>query len=926
MNYPSQYPNNHRCRWEITAAAGYYINLTFSDDFDVPSTESTLEGDQSEGSCMFDHVSVFDGRFDRLLGRFCNNERPPRFLLSPWNKLRIVFNTDSKNAGRGFSISVRSSKFTLPSELKPYLQASNNACPAKWSYYRDHCYRAFKEQESLQWYKAEEKCSDLGKGRDGHLVSIQDEKEMKVVHYLLTSVWKSEPNTSFYIGLIDVSKEGVYRWSDNNPMSYTDWAKGARFGDETAPQPDGGAYEDCTIIKFDSIHSTENWHDIPCSLGKNSFLNLSAKHFEDVVDSYICKMKARVPPVNYIATRKNLYEDVLIPSDTVIRKLAVRERYFVCQNMEVVSVLQRCDANANCRDGSDEAFGCPQLSSDRCLPFQFRCANRRCISIAYTCDFVDDCGDGSDEKNCYIRPCRVDEFRCNSGQCIPINKRCNLLNDCKDGSDEGPVCSSKGYCNPQITFQCYYGNCIPLEAVCDRHRDCPGKFHEDEQESSCYMMQNRSLTLNRQMQTFLCQSGQRIDPKYKCIYEFDQYGYQIGCRDVSHLRACEKFQCSKDYVKCPNSYCIPPRYICDGKRDCVGGEDEIDCKTFECPGSYRCINNNTCILFQNLCDSIRHCPHGDDEWFCDLKCPVGCDCIGLYVNCASNNFTRLPFDLTRGVRKLDFSDNYLGPTMDHVDFRGYYLIVELILQFNRIEVLRKKKFVELKNLQHLDLRYNRIHTIESAAFAEVILINTLLLDGNPNISVIEPTAFIGLSRLTHLNISNTSVRKLKSNAFSGLTNLQKLTFRHSRLETVESGAFLGLNSVTSLDLYGNDIRYFKKDIFTGLAGLKNLSTSSFKFCCIIANPPFNIPFDRCLPPPDEISDCEDLMSSPVQRTFLWVLGTIALGCNIFVIIWRIRIRSSPNKVSSLLILSLGFADCLMGVYMLIIASVDVYYR
>lgn len=637
-------------------------------------------------------------------------------------------------------------------------------------------------------------------------------------------------------------------------------------------------------------------------------------------------MEANMATYDRALHRKNLYEDVVVPNDTVIRKLASREKYFVCQNMEVVSVLQRCDGIPTCRDKSDEAFGCPQLFSDRCLPFQFKCANRRCISIAYTCDFVDDCGDGSDEKHCYIRPCHSNEFRCNSGQCIPVNKRCNLLNDCKDGSDEGPVCSSKGYCNPQITFQCYYGNCIPLEAVCDRHRDCPGKFHEDEQDSSCYTMQNRSLTTIKGRKTSLCQSGQRIDPKYKCIYEFDQYGYQIGCRDVTHLRGCEKFQCSSDYIKCPNSYCIPLRYICDGKRDCVGGEDEIRCSKFECPGSYRCINHTSCVLFQNLCDSIRHCPSGDDEWFCDLKCPSGCDCIGLYINCASNNFTRLPNDLTQEVRKLDFSDNHLGPTMEYVDFRGYYHLVELIIQFNRIEVLKKKKFVELKNLQQLDLRFNNIHTIESAAFAGVILVNTLLLDGNPNITVIEPTAFIGLPRLSHLNISHTSVRKLKSNVFTGLTNLQKLTFRYSNLESVESGAFLGLNSVTSLDLYGNDIRYFKKDVFTGLISLKNLSTSSFKFCCIVTNPPFNIPFDRCLPPPDEISDCEDLMSSPVQRTFLWILGSVALGCNIFVIIWRIRIRSSPNKVSSLLILSLGCADCLMGVYMLIIASVDVYYR
>jgi hypothetical protein len=66
------------------------------------------------------------------------------------------------------------------------------------------------------------------------------------------------------------------------------------------------------------------------------------------------------------------------------------------------------------------------------------------------------------------------------------------------------------------------------------------------------------------MPDFKCQSGQIIDQKYRCIYEFDQLGYQMGCRDVSHLRDCETYQCPADYVKCTDSYCIPPRYICNG--------------------------------------------------------------------------------------------------------------------------------------------------------------------------------------------------------------------------------------------------------------------------------------------------------------------------------------------------------------------------
>ncbi|XP_015784111.1 G-protein coupled receptor GRL101 [Tetranychus urticae] len=947
INYPSHYPNNYRCRWEIRADEGYYINLTIN-DFDVPGSETPGEGDKE--SCLFDHVSFFDSRFNRLIGRYCNSLLPGRYLVSPWNRLRIDFNTDIKGAGRGFNFTINIEKFTIDTELVPFLSAPPLACPVDWQFYKGHCYRAYKEYESLQWYKAEEKCSDVGKGRDGHLVSILDAKEMRVVHHFLTSVWHAEPHQSFYIGLIDVSKEGVYRWSDNNPMSYTDWAKGSGFqgvGDvTTAPQPDGGAYEDCTILKFASIHSTDGWHDVPCSLGKNSFPNLPSKLFEDVVDSYICKMDASAASFNVPPTREALYDDVIVPKEKIIRDLAVKEKYFVCANLEVISILQLCDGSATCRDGTDELDECPSSvgSNQKCLPFQFRCNNRRCISIALTCDFVDDCGDGSDEKNCYIRACKPSEFKCASGQCIPISQRCDLLFDCKDGSDENPsMCTSSGYC-PSTTFQCYYGTCIPLYAVCDHHRDCPGKFHEDEQESSCYMMFNRSsvissLTSSPPLSPYhhffhsssrglTCASGQQIDQKFKCIYEFDQFGYQVGCRDVTHLRDCEKFECSIDYIKCPNSYCIPPRYICDGKRDCVGGEDETRCGSFVCPGQYKCINHPSCILLHQLCDGIRHCPGGDDEWFCNLTCPASCSCIGLYANCTWSNLTSLPRNLTLDIRKLDLTGNLLGPAMDsfEIDFSPYYHLVELILQSNGIKILRRRQFVDLKDLLVLDLRYNRIVVIESAAFAGLVRVNSLLLEGNTNLSEIEPRAFIGLSELKILNISGSHVRTLHANVFMGLTNLQNLEFRANRLEVVESGCFTGLTSVTILDLQGNDIKVFKKDMFNGLESLRYLYTNSFKFCCLVADKPFNIPFERCLPLPDEISDCEDLMSSPIQRYFLWILGSVALICNLSVIVWRFRSRLGSNKVSSSLILSLGCADVLMGLYMLIIASVDVYYR
>ena len=57
---------------------------------------------------------------------------------------------------------------------------------------------------------------------------------------------------------------------------------------------------------------------------------------------------------------------------------------------------------------------------------------------------------------------------------------------------------------------------------------------------------------------------------------------------------------------------------------------------------------------------------------------------------------------------------------------------------------------------------------------------------------------------------------------------------------------------------------------------------------------------------------------------IWVLGMLACAGNLFVVIWRVRTERA--KVSSFFIINLGMSDFLMGVYMLIIASVDVYYR
>ena len=46
---------------------------------------------------------------------------------------------------------------------------------------------------------------------------------------------------------------------------------------------------------------------------------------------------------------------------------------------------------------------------------------------------------------------------------------------------------------------------------------------------------------------------------------------------------CADWRCPNMY-KCPDSYCIHYKRICDGHKDCINGEDELTCENYYCPG------------------------------------------------------------------------------------------------------------------------------------------------------------------------------------------------------------------------------------------------------------------------------------------------------------------------------------------------------
>ncbi|KAM9191455.1 thyrotropin receptor isoform 2-T2 [Mergus octosetaceus] len=81
----------------------------------------------------------------------------------------------------------------------------------------------------------------------------------------------------------------------------------------------------------------------------------------------------------------------------------------------------------------------------------------------------------------------------------------------------------------------------------------------------------------------------------------------------------------------------------------------------------------------------------------------------------------------------------------------------------------------------------------------------------------------------------------------------------------------------------------------------------------------------CTPEPDEFNPCEDIMGYQFLRIVVWFVNLLAILGNIFVL-FILLTSHYKLTVPRFLMCNLAFADFCMGLYLLLIASVDLYTR
>ena len=489
-----------------------------------------------------------------------------------------------------------------------------------------------------------------------------------------------------------------------------------------------------------------------------------------------------------------------------------------------------------------------------CFPGFFNCADS-CVSHITLIDGTPDCPNGMDELGIHINTTMgvttrvlhwILHYICSDTESIPWYRVCDGQKDCKYGQDEEPCVlytqtinylnNSKipvTYPSPATNTSCGdlfhcvdQSVCIPHEWVDDLAPDCPVATSEEEP----YLLQDPTVHPTPPVCTntshLPCQLGHsRCFPLSSlCLYELDTYGHITHCRNGHHLRRCELFECSTQF-KCPGSYCISMTRVCDGKTDCMLGEDESQCppvgELLRCPGMLHC-KGGLCVDLSHVCDGVADCPYGDDELFCNLhKCNEFCTCIWHTITCHGDRATLVDayssklLTFIRIIRRLPLIIN------------GREVLI-VNASHSRLITLYSSTFDNVSNVRQIDLRYGKIRYIKAKVFNKLSLLNAIYLTGNP-LYKLDAEAFYELKSLTSLNFSNMSIETLES-SFHLVPLLSNLDVANNRFQHLNLDHFKSIPSLSNLTVTGNP---------TGMLTFNSTHTYSFAIatdisyiCCI----------------------------------------------------------------------------------------------
>ena len=286
----------------------------------------------------------------------------------------------------------------------------------------------------------------------------------------------------------------------------------------------------------------------------------------------------------------------------------------------------------------------------------------------------------------------------------------------------------------------------------------------------------------------------------------------------------------------------------------------------------------------------------------------------------------------RNLRYLSLSNNMLGTLSNEIIqdstnlvtnlpvdiFKGLQKLKYLSLYNNRLNELHARLFHDLVSLEMLTLYQNRLSNLPFDVFKGLTNLKNLFLFSN-QITELHVDTFKGLSNLNYLALENNTLSHLPYNIFKDTASLTFLDLSANRLNEIPN--IEHITDLQVLDVSNNTLKKISGTSFTFLPSNLTILVNQHEVCeCYV---PSHV---NCSAADDRSPylTCDRLLSDRALVVVMWLIGFGALSGNLFVLVWRKK-ESHINVINSILLGNLAASDLLMGVYMIIIASADIYF-
>jgi hypothetical protein len=298
-------------------------------------------------------------------------------------------------------------------------------------------------------------------------------------------------------------------------------------------------------------------------------------------------------------------------------------------NIEATSTMKRisfrsyCDSFWDFEDAIDESPSFCRYWI--CLQNQYQCKTGQCIALEWVCDGEWDCADASDEEAIVlIRNWSLHNQRLDGLQARLLKCRERYSNT-----------SFSNICNTSFEFGCYRSAVLnPLDIL--SNRPCINLTQIGDGVEHCYNAYDEKNTL-------------KSNSRYSGMW-----GFQFRCGNAyeQYRRVCSTMKNNCTQVLCSNQR--DPDGHCSGERDVF------------------CLEENQCVR-GGKCDGKRDCLHGEDEYWCasDLlrnQLYYRNDKDGTLQGYTNFNFSSRYLLRTEAASRRTIRDVPLDPEKPHVNY------------------------------------------------------------------------------------------------------------------------------------------------------------------------------------------------------------------------------------------------------------------